>query len=506
VLLHTVPITIDPALQVDLGPNVSDGLSRDDLLGYSQGGPEVQRLVPDLAISVPPATDGGLTYTFRLRPGVRYSDGQTVRASDFRRELERVFRLDSPGKNYFLDIVGAESCTPARCNLARGIVADDQARTITFHLRTPSVDFLSTLTEGGLASAVPPGTPFHNVGDHPIPGTGPYKIATANRREIRYVRNPYFREWSHAAQPAGNPDRIIMRFGLTPTQEARAVEAGRADYTTDGIPASLLPQVEARYATQLHVLPSTETDTLQLNTTLPPFDDVRVRRALNLAINRAAVARLYGGEEVAGPTCQVLPPEVAGYVRYCPWTRGRSPTGDWRGPNLIVARALVRASGTSGEPVTVWGSPSDPLVQNGALRYVAAVLRRLGYEARAHVVSPLYFVNHPQAFRTVQMTPPSWADSTPYGFFTTWFLCSAPLNHHWFCNTHIDGEIQRAETLETTNPTAAISAWTHIDREITDDAAWVPLVNPTTFDFTAARVRNYQSSPGGVLADQFWFR
>ena len=104
------------------------------------------------------------------------------------------------------------------------------------------------------------------------------------------------------------------------------------------------------------------------------------------------------------------------------------------------------------------------------------------------------------------MTPPAWADATPDGFFSTWFLCSAPFNHHWFCSTHLDREIRDAETLETTNPTAATSAWTRIDRLITDQAAWVPLVNPTSFDFTSARVRNYQSSPGGVLADQFWLR
>jgi ABC-type transport system substrate-binding protein len=154
----------------------------------------------------------------------------------------------------------------------------------------------------------------------------------------------------------------------------------------------------------------------------------------------------------------------------------------------------------------VWGSPDDPLVQEGAIPHIVSLLRSLGYRARAHIVGSNYFDTHPRVFRKIQMTPPSWGDATPNGFFSTWFLCSAAFNHHWFCSTHLDREIRDAETLETTNPTAATSAWTHIDREITYQAAWVPVVNPTSFDFTSARVRNYQSTPGGVLADQFWLR
>lgn len=508
VLLHTTPITIDPALQVDLQPAVSDGLTRDGLLTTSHaGGPEGRRLVPDLALGVPIPTDGGRTYTFRLRPGIRYSDGRLVRASDFRREFERVFRLDSPGSAYFDDIVGAAACTRSHCNLARGIVASDTARTITFHLRAPNADFLSSLTIGGLSSPVPPGTPFRNIGYSPIPGTGPYKIATASARRIRYVRNPYFHEWSHAAQPAGNPNQIIMRFGYTPTQEARAVEHGRADYTADGVPAALVHQVEERFAAQLHSLPSNETDTLQINATVPPFDDVRVRRAINLAVDRAAIARLYGGAKLASPTCQVLPPGVGGYVRYCPWTRNPGPGGRWRGPDLSRARALISASGTRGDPVTVWG-PRDIPLYSKVVRYVVRLLRRLGFHARAHLIPQSAFESIPQPVfeHRIQMTPPAWIDSTPYGFFGTWFLCSAPYNHHWFCNARLDRQIRHAETLQTTNPGAAGRAWTRIDHEITDQAAWIPLVNPRSVDFVSARVRNYQSTAGGILADQLWLR
>jgi YVTN family beta-propeller protein len=507
VLLYSHPISIDPALQLDIGPFVSDGLTRDGLVTTNHaGGPEGQRIVADLAVSVPSPSDGGLTYTFRLRSGIRYSDGRLVHASDFEREFERMFRLRSGGSSYFADIVGAAHCTRRLCDLSRGITTDDAAGMISFHLKAPNANFLSNLTIGGLATAVPPGTPFRNVRDTPIPGTGPYEIASASRQEIHYVRNPYFREWSHAAQPAGNPDQIIMRFGLRPRQEVKAIEQDHADWTADALPAALLPELETRFAGQLHTLPDAETDTLQLNTTLPPFNDVRVRQALNLAIDRAAVARFYGGTTLARPTCQVLPPGLTGYVRYCPWTSDPGSDGAWHGPDLSRARTLIRASGTRGDAVTVWGASDDPLLGHEVVPYVVGVLRTLGFHARAHLIPQDAFDSIPQRVyeHQIQMTPPSWGDTSPYGFFGTWLLCSAPFGNHWFCDPGIDRAVQYAETLETTNPEAASQAWARIDHAVTDQAAWVPTVNPETFDFVSARVHNYQETPGGLLADQLW--
>src|SRR5205823_2677525 len=120
------------------------------------------------------------------------SDGRPLRASDFRRAIERLFRLGSDSRPLFAGIRGADRCDQAHCNLARGIITDESARTVTFHLRAPDPNFLNSLTVGGLASAVPAGTPLHDAGWKPIPGTGPYKIASASKREIRYVRNPLF--------------------------------------------------------------------------------------------------------------------------------------------------------------------------------------------------------------------------------------------------------------------------------------------------------------------------
>src|SRR4029077_14591786 len=122
-------------------PSQSDGLTNDALLAYVRIG-RALRVVPDLALSVPEPADGGLSYTFRLRPGIRYSDGRLVQPEDFRRAIERLFRVDAPWSRNYTSIAGTTACTVNRCDLSRSIVVDDAARTITFNLRNPDPNFL----------------------------------------------------------------------------------------------------------------------------------------------------------------------------------------------------------------------------------------------------------------------------------------------------------------------------------------------------------------------------
>jgi YVTN family beta-propeller protein len=506
VLLHTRPLSLDPALQVDLPGFQSNGLTNDALLSYiPAGGPQALQLVPDLAVSVPAATGEGTSYTFRLRPGIRYSNGQLVRAEDFRRAIERIFRLQSPRRSNYTSIVGTPSCTRARCDLRGGIVTDDATGTITFHLRAPNPDFLSNLAS--IASTpVPRGTPLHPVGAPGIPGTGPYIVASANEHEIRYVRNPRFHEWSHAAQPDGNPDTIVMRYGLSPAQEVRAVEAGKADWTADGVPAALLREVMTRFPAQAHGLLTTETDFLQFDTKIPPFNDVRVRQALNLAIDRAAIERLYGGPRAATTTCQVLPPGILGYRRYCPWTRRPSADGRWRAPEVAGARRLVAVSGTRGERVTVWGPTDGGVGGTEVIRYAVRALRQLGYRVHVDLHPSTYYAHAPASlFARMQVSTNGWEAFTPNEFIGGTFTCSA--YNHWFCDHRLDRMIGQALTLEATDTRAASVLWTKIDHDLVDQAAEVPTVNPHYIDFVSKHVHNYQADPDlGLIADQVSLR
>jgi streptogramin lyase len=203
--------SLDPAFYNVASNPQFIGLSYDTLLTFDHsGGSDGVRLVPDLALSMPTSTHSGRTYTFRLRPQIRYSDGRLMRASDFRRAIERLFRLESPGSSFFAGIDGAAACMtdPAGCDLTRGIVTDDRKGTVIFNLTAPDADFLYKLTEQAYSAPLPPADPDHPPSSAVPPGTGPYRVATVDENEIRMVRNPWFREWSGAAQPEGNPDAI----------------------------------------------------------------------------------------------------------------------------------------------------------------------------------------------------------------------------------------------------------------------------------------------------------
>jgi peptide/nickel transport system substrate-binding protein len=295
-----------------------------------------------------------------------------------------------------------------------------------------------------------------------------------------------------------------MRFGLSPAQEVRAIEEGRADWMADNIPARLVPALARRLGSQLHSAPiPPTTDFLQLNTTLPPFDDVRVRRALNFAIDRRAIVRIYGGPKVASATCQPLPEGLPGFRRYCPYTLRPTPEGTWKASQFARARRLVAASGTRGTPVTVWGWTDDPTISPRVVRYTAAVLRRLGYPTRVRLASHSFL---PVPLSKIQLIPGAWGDTTD-GFLTTLFSCAGAGNHGWFCDYRVDRAIARARALRASRPRLAASLWAQIDHRLVDEAAWVPLIDEHAIDFVSAHVRNYQSHPyWGVIADQLWLR
>ena len=383
------PMSIDPAFYSFANNPQFTGLEYDSLVNFQQSpGAAGLRLVPDLALSIPTPTEGGTTYAFRLRPRIHYSSGQPLRAGDFRRAIERLFRVGSPGSSLFSGIAGAGVCArrPRSCDLSQGITTDDSAGTVTFHLVAPDPDFLFKLTDEAYAAPVPPGTPDNDTGSGTVPGTGPYKIVAVSRTEIRFVRNPFFHEWSHAAQPAGNPNSIVWRTVPSAQAALTAIQQRRADWFFGQIPAAQSRQLELQLPAQLHSNPLFGVEFIPLNTNLPPFHDIRVRQALNYAIDRAKIAALYGGSRFATPTCQPIAPALPGYRRYCPYTLRPRASGAWSAPNLARARRLVAQSGTLGEGIEIWGIPDEGYVPPTTTAYVAGILRTLGYRVRIRLV------------------------------------------------------------------------------------------------------------------------
>jgi peptide/nickel transport system substrate-binding protein len=331
-------------------------------------------------------------------------------------------------------------------------------------------------------------------------------------REVDFGRNPYFRQWSVAAQPDGYPDRIVWRFGLTPAQEAAAIEAGHADWMIDPPPG--YQGLTVRYYSQVHINPLPGISYIAFNVTVPPFNNLRVRQAVSLASDRGQAVSALGGPGAAQPTCQILPPGVPGYRPYCPFTVDPTNNGAWIGPDLGRARRLVAASHTSGMRVVVWAHQFDgPLGP-----YAVGVLRKLGYRASLRVAAASAFLrNVDDSRRRVQANVGSWIADYPSAsdFFNLFFQCSAfrladpadTRSGSFFCHPTIDRQMSQADQLQVSDPQAAAKIWAQVDREITDLAPFVPLVSLRSVDFTSTRVGDYQYNPiWGILLDQLWVR
>jgi peptide/nickel transport system substrate-binding protein len=503
-------------------------LTNDGLVSYRHvGGVDGSQLVPDLAVALPTPTDGGRTYTFRVRPGIRYSDGSLVQPADFRRAFERLF-LNARDPVLYGAIVGVEQCVAAaakrwdeltkrdgarkgadayfakaHCDLSKGIATDAAARTVTFHLRGPDPGFLYKLALPNVA-AVPAATPVRDTGTRPLPGTGPYMVSRFGPQQVILVRNPYFHEWSKAARPDGYPDRLLTTLAPSKASAVRAVEKDKSDIALRGVPPELQHEVETQHASQVHINPIRAVTYLFLNTQVPPFDDIRVRRAVNLAADRAAGVRVSARALGAEPTCQILPPAFPGYVRYCPFGAGNV----WRGPELARAQRLVAASGTRGALVTVWVPPDHRQEAD----FSASLFRSLGYRARIKRISHdvYYSPAGPLDPRTrAQAGPFTWFADYPAAsnYMTTFFTCDAPSNWSHFCDRRLDAQIRRAVALETSDPYLANRLWAKIDRHIVDQSLVVPLFTHKNVDLVSTRVGNYQYNPQwGALTDQFWVK
>ena len=252
-----------------------------------------------------------------------------------------------------------------------------------------------------------------------------------------------------------------------------------------------------------------------LNTRLPPFNNLKVRQAVNYAVDRNRTVELQGGPTQMQRTCQVLPPNFDGYRRYCPYTIDPRPDGKYTGPDLARAQALVAASGTSGQAVTVWGGGGCCLD-----RYFVSVLKSLGYRARFKLVPKgkvnAYFFNLGDSRRKIQATVNGWFSDylSASNFFPVLFTCASfhprsadNANVAEFCNPRIDAEIARARSLQTSDPEAASRLWSKIDRDVVDQAPVVAAMNVRSVDFVSARVRNYQYNPQWhALLDQIWVK
>jgi peptide/nickel transport system substrate-binding protein len=449
--------------------------TNDGLLTFKRAeGAAGAQIVPDLATAMPTVSDGGKTYTFHMRSGVKFSPpvSREVEPSDIKFAIERLFRVDSGGVGFYTGIVGADKYAKTRKGGISGIVADDKTRTITFHLTQPDGTFLEYIAIP-FADAVPKGTPdkdISTVSKWRI-ATGPYMISSyVPKDHITLVRNPSFHQWTPDV-PNGHLDQIDIKIGTDPEAAVNEVADGSLDWYFEAVAPDRLTALKAQHPDQIHVYARNDITYFEMNVRKPPFDNLKVRQAVNYATDRNALVKIFGGQGT--PTENILPPSLgASYVKQEPYPY-----------DLAKAKALVDASGTKGMAVQVWSHSTDPVPK--AAQYMASVLDSLGYKATVKTLDEgVYFDTISTEKGDPQMAFVQFDQDYPEAqdFIDVQLNGERIVNvgNQVTSNIDVPALNRQIDTARRMAPGPARDAlWARLDKEFMQQAPWVPFLNRT---------------------------
>jgi peptide/nickel transport system substrate-binding protein len=444
------------------------------LLSYKHvNGPDGATLVPALAQNLPQISADGMTYKFKLRPGLKYSNGTPVKASDFKYAIKRLFLIDSPGVGFFTNIAGADQFSKSKKGDISGIVTNDATGDITIKLAKPQGDF-QNIVATIFAAPVPPNTPAKDQSTHAIPSTGPYMIQSyAPNRSFVLVRNPNFKPTSDV--PATNPDKMTFKIVEDDSAALQQVINGQADYDFHPIPVDRLANVQQKYGDQLKIYTPANTYYFFMNTRLKPFNDKRVREAVNYGIDRNALVRLFGG--LASATENILPPTYPQYKKHTLFPH-----------NLAKAKQLVQQSGDAGMSVTVWGSNRE--TSKKPVAYLADVLNKIGFKAKLKIIdASIYWTTIGNQATKAEIGFADWFQDYPHPL--DWFdvlLNGTRItqthnnNYSDYNNASVNSTIARLKRQPKLTDTVN-SQWAQLDATIMKDAPWAPYINRQFTDF-----------------------
>jgi peptide/nickel transport system substrate-binding protein len=445
------------------------------------------KIIPALAQSLPKSNSDGTDLTFTLRKGLKYSNGEAVKASDFKNTIIRDFKLNSPGIGFFNNIAGSESCeaSPDKCSDISGIVVDDKAGTVEIKLNKPQSDFLYILTTF-FTALVPSSTPDKDTENPPPAAAGPYYISQYKpSRSFTVLRNPHYKPIPGI--PTGNPDKIVAIMTNDLAQSAQYIQSGQYDYDENLLPTDRLKQLQQKYGDQIKLWRTPSTYYWFMNQRTPPFDNLKARQAVNYAINRQTLVNLRGGLGV--PTENFLPPTYPQYKKITP------PAYPY---NLQKAKQLVQQSGTAGMTVGVY-TISDDAVDKAQGEYLAGQLEKIGWKTKLHELAGAnYFVIIGNQATKAQIGFTDWFEDYPYP--SDWFDVlqngKRITQQHNNNNSNVNFKDTNAEIDRLTHlpPSQAFTdktnaAWAALDKKLmVKYASQAPFLNGVITSFFASRM------------------
>jgi peptide/nickel transport system substrate-binding protein len=429
------------------------------------------QLIPGLAEAIPQASGDGTEYTFKLRDGLKYSDGKPVKANDFEHALKRVISLESGGASFYTSTIeGAEKYLEAGKPKGdiTGITADDATGEINVKLTGPNGQFLFMLAMP-FAGLVPSDTPFEILTKNPPPGVGPMMLTNVKgSRSFVLEKNPNYTEIPGV--PPAKLDKITVNVVQENERAVRDVLANKADWMDDPGPGDAIREFKQKAPERYTDQVTNSTYYFFLNERVKPFDNPEVRKAVHFAIDKPGLARLFGGQ--LEPGCNFLPPGMQGYEKIDP-----CPYGDpMQPPDLEKAKQMIQDAGVAGEKVVVWGNDEEST--KAVTENLADTLNKIGFKAEPRIVDgEVYFQTIGAQKTKAQIGFANWFQDFPHpGNFL--FLVDPDTiqetNNQNFGNVS-DPEIKKQlDELDKQELSEAAAGYAAIDKQLVENADVVP--------------------------------
>jgi len=473
--------TLDPAIGYDWQNWSMIKSLFDGLMDYEPG---TTNLRPELAESYEISPDGK-TFTFKLRKGVKFHNGREMTAEDVKYSLDRVTnpKTQSPGAGFFASVAGFDDVAGGKAESLSGVTVVDPS-TIKIELSRPDATFLHVMAIN-FSHVVPKeaveqyGADF---GKHPV-GTGAYKMAewTLGQRLV-FERNPdYWRK--------GLPhlDKITFEIGQEPIVALLRLQKGEVDIAGDGIPPAKFQEVMADPEQKARVVEGGQLHTgyVTMNTTMAPFDNVKVRQAVNMAINKDRIVQMINNRAV--PANQPLPPSMPGYDKsYAGYAY-----------DVEKAKALLAEAGhPDGFETQLFAMNTDPNPR--IAQAIQQDLAAIGIKAS---IQSLAQANVIAAGGDKAGAPMIWSGGMawiadfpdPSNFYGPILGCGGAVaggwNWAWYCNKELDEQAAKADSI--TDPAKAderSKIWSEIYGRIMEDAPWAPVFNEQRFTMKSPRM------------------
>jgi peptide/nickel transport system substrate-binding protein len=470
------------------------------LVTYSAQPGKTRQLVPDLATDMGTSPDGGRTWTFTLKDGVRFETGRPITSRDVKYGIERSFASDVivGGPTYVVDLLDDpedpyagpyQDESDGKLGLASIATPDD--RTIVFTLTAATPDFPFVMA---LPSSSP--VPIENdtgagYGGHPI-SSGPYMIASVDPQAgISLVRNP---QWDPATDTVRTalPDAVVVRSGLSGVARDQALLAGSADADLSGTgvqQATTSRLDDEQLAGRIDDVTTGALRLLALPTSVAPMDDPQCRAAVAAVVDRSAVQKALGGAQNAVRTSVLWPRDLAD-----------GPEETDPAPDLDAARAALTACGQPDGFSTVFAVPDVPSSVDVA-NSIAADLAQVGITAEVRPLDPTTYyakdVGDPAAVAAAGygIVLASWtADFPTAASFLVPLVDGRSIrtvgntNYARLDDADVNGLVDAARA--ATDPAATAEAWRQVATAVQGSAAYVPLAENRVQLLAGQRLRN----------------